>query len=187
MTVQTLRRDPVAAPTIRYAGEDLEDRAAVDSLIDAAFGPGRFAKTAERLREGNAPRGDLSICARADGELTGAVRLWPVRIGGTAAVFLGPIAVEAGWRRHGIGAELVVRACAAAAAAGETIVMLVGDLPFFGSLGFERAPAVVRLPGPVDVGRVLWRGLLDGALDGVDGLVTVPSRARMLPIAGEGA
>ena len=30
-----------------------EDFDAVEALIDAAFGPGRYAKSAERLREGN--------------------------------------------------------------------------------------------------------------------------------------
>lgn len=181
MTVQSLRRDPVAAPTVYYATECAGDGATVEALIDAAFGPGRLAKAAERLREGNAPRRDLSVCAWAGAELIGAVRMWPVRIGETRAVFLGPIAVEAGWRKHGVGGELVGRACRAAVATGEAVVLLVGDTPFFGPLGFERAPETVRLPGPVDGRRVLWRGLVDGALDRAGGLVNVRS-ASALPI-----
>lgn len=183
MTVQTLSRDPVVARAIEYTAETIEIRAQVEALTDGAFGPGRFAKTAERLREVNAPRLDLSMCAWADGAMIGTVRMWPVRIGATPAIFLGPIAVDAGWRKHGVGAALVARACAAALKAGERIVILVGDRPFFGPLGFEPTPATVRLPGPVDVGRVLWRALDQAALHGVSGLVTV----QTLPVGGERA
>lgn len=160
--------------TVRFKPERARDRVAIDALIDAAFGPGRFAKTAERLREGNTPRHDLGVTAWTAEELVGAVRMWPVRIGQTDAIFLGPIAVEAGWRKHGVGAQLVERACEAATAAGEAIVLLVGDTPFFGPLGFAQAPQAVRLPGPVDPARVLWRALSEGALDDVGGEVNTP-------------
>ena len=187
MTIQTLRGDPLGRPGVRHAAARPEDQAAVTALVDAAFGPGRFAKTAERLREGNAPRDDLSLCAWAGGELIGVVRLWPVLIGRAPAVFLGPIAVDSDWRSLGLGAELVTRACHAAQVAGDAIVILVGDLPFFGPLGFERAPETVRLPGPVAAGRVLWRGLVAGALDGVEGRVTAAPDGAPLPISGERA
>ena len=48
-----------------------EDAREVTALIDRSFGPGRFAKTAERLREGASPLMDLSFTARAGGELVG--------------------------------------------------------------------------------------------------------------------
>ena len=51
-------------------------------------------------------------------------------------------------------------------------MLLVGDTPFFGPLGFATAPVVVCLPGPVDPARVLWRELTFGALTGVEGIVT---------------
>lgn len=165
---------PAAAPSTQpfdIAAERPGDSARVGRLIDAAFGPGRYAKTAERIREHARPRLNLSQCAWADGALVGAVRLCPIRIGRIPALFLGPIAVESAWRGGGIGAALATRACEAADAAGERIVLLVGDTPFFGPLGFERAPDSVRLPGPVDRDRLLWRSLTPGALDGVAGLV----------------
>jgi len=172
----------LADPAFRLALERGEDRAACDALVDAAFGPGRYAKTAERLREGNQARADLCFCAWGEGALVGSVRLWPVRIGGRAGLFLGPIAVERAWRKHGIGAALVEAACAAAAEAGDGLVLLVGDPPFFGPLGFEAVPAGrATLPGPVDPGRVLWRALRAGALDGVAGEVapSLPPRAGL--------
>src|SRR6185312_8257341 len=165
------------APPAKPAGlepvlkaERPEDLHLVDGLIDRAFGPGRYVKTAERLREGNAPRRDLSLVAWAGGEAVGCVRLWPVHIGDAPAVLLGPFAVDDAWRSQGLGGQLIEAACAAAEEAGVAVVLLVGDMPYFGKLGFEIVPARrAVMPGPVDGRRVLWRALQPGALEGVAG------------------
>jgi predicted N-acetyltransferase YhbS len=128
------------------------DTEAVESLVLAAFGPGRFAKTAERLRE--RARIAAGFVAREHGEIIGSVRLWDITVGGEPALFLGPIAVSASSRRAGLGADLV-QACVVHA--GTTGILLVGDFPYFGRFGFRPAPDV-HLVGPVDPGRVLWRG-----------------------------
>jgi predicted N-acetyltransferase YhbS len=148
------------------------DSATVDGLIEQAFGPGRFAKAAERLREGNRPVSELSLVAWAGTEAVGCVRMWRIHIGSTAALLLGPFAVADAWRSRGLGSELVRRACDAAQAAGHGIVLLVGDDPFFTKLGFETVSRDrVTLPGPVNARRVLWRALKSGATDGVEGVV----------------
>jgi predicted N-acetyltransferase YhbS len=153
------------------APERPEDAAAVSALIDAAFGPGRFAKAAERLRENNRLLADLSFTAHAGGALVGAVRLWPIRVGDRPVVFLGPIAVDPAWRSRGLGAALVRKACEATKAAGHDAILLVGDPPFFGPLGFSMVPpGQIVMPGPVDPRRLLVRELApDGAarLEGV--------------------
>ena len=97
-----------------------------------AFGPGRYAKAAERLREGGAPDYHLSFLAREADRLVGCVQLWPVTIGGAPAILLGPIAVEPAYRHHGLGGALIERACAAAAEAGA---------PSPGGAGRRRVPA----------------------------------------------
>lgn len=171
--------NPSAAPPAKPADigavlkpERPEDHALVDALIDRAFGPGRFVKTAERLREGNQPRRDLSLVAWAAGEAVGCVRMWPIHIGERPAVLLGPFAVDDAWRSRGLGGQLIEAACAAADHAGVGVVLLVGDAPYFQKFGFEPAPAGhAVLPGPVDGRRVLWRALQPGALDGVQGAV----------------
>ncbi len=147
------------------------DSPAVAALIDRVFGPGRYTKTAERLREGNRPLLDISFVAHAGGVVVGSVRMWPIRIGETPAVLLGPFAVDAAWRSNGLGAALIRRACEAAAAAGHSIVLLVGDQPYYGPLGFGRAPSAVALPGPVDPARVLVNALASGAAAGLAGPV----------------
>ncbi len=169
-TVNSPSKPANTAPVLQR--ERPEDAAAVDGLIDHAFGPGRHVKAAERLREHNSPFRDLSFVAWIGGEAVGCVRLWPIHIGDTPAVLLGPFAVEDAWRSRGLGSDLIRKACDAAQAAGHAIVLLVGDDPFFTKLGFETvSPGRVTLPGPVNPRRLLWRALKPGVLEGVEGLV----------------
>ena len=48
-----------------------QDADAIEALYDRTFGPGHFAKTAERLREGNASLPDITRVAVEDGRLIG--------------------------------------------------------------------------------------------------------------------
>lgn len=143
---------PARPAPLRIEIEVPGDAAAVEALVLAAFGPGRFAKTAERLRE--RARIAAGFVARENGQIIGSVRLWAITIDGQPALFLGPIAVSAASRRAGLGADLV-QACVDHA--GDAGILLVGDLPWFGRFGFRPAPDA-RLNGPVDQRRVLWRG-----------------------------
>ena len=161
--------DPFAPAHARLSPERAKDASEVERLIEGAFGPGRYAKSVERLREQTRPCANLSRTAWLKDELVGAVRLWPIRIGEARAVLLGPIAVKQGFRGLGLGAQLVEDACAAASLAGERLVLLVGDMPFFGPLGFAIAPVSVTLPGPVDRRRLLLRELAPGAAEGLSG------------------
>ena len=159
---------------LRFETETPQRMRDIDALISKAFGPGRYVKTAERLREGNTPSKDFCICAIDGDQVAGAVRLWPILIGASPAQFLGPIAVDPDYRSHGLGAALIERACRAATSAGHRLVLLVGDRAFFEPLGFEVVPAEqLVMPGPVDPRRVLWRALQPGATDGVSGPVRV--------------
>lgn len=143
---------PATPAPLRIETESPGDAAAVEALVLAAFGPGRFAKTAERLREKACVV--AGFVAREDGRVVGSVRLWSITVGGVPALFLGPIAVAADCRKAGLGADLVQACVDHAGAVG---ILLVGDLAYFGRFAFRPAPEV-RLPGPVDRGRVLWRG-----------------------------
>ena len=148
---------PARPAPMRIETEAAADAGAVEALVLAAFGPGRFAKTAERLRE--RARVAAGFVAREGGSVVGSVRLWSITVGGEPALFLGPIAVSGASRRAGLGADLV-QACIDHA--GSHGILLVGDLPYFGRVGFRPAPDAC-LPGPVDHGRVLWRGEGEGA------------------------
>ncbi|WP_282009068.1 GNAT family N-acetyltransferase [Brevundimonas aveniformis] len=136
--------------------ESAFDAGAVARVVEAAFGPGRYAKTAERLREGSNP--EAGFVMRGEAGVIGSVRLWPIRVGALRATFLGPIAVDRTWREAGLGAALVEACIAWAREQGLPGILLVGDSPFFGRFGFERTDAVV-LPGPVNPSRLLWLAL----------------------------
>lgn len=148
--------DPqIAGPITR---ETAADAVAVDALVIAAFGPGRFAKTAERLRE-RAPLA-AGFCLYEGGRLIGSVRLWSIMTGEARSVFLGPIAVDKSSRSTGLGGELVRACIEEAQALGVDGVLLVGDPPYFSRFGFVPAPDAV-LPGPVDRRRVMWLPLTE--------------------------
>ena len=153
--------------------EQPEHSAAIEALLDIAFGGTRAAKTVYRLREGVAPLGDLGFVAIQDGVLQGTIRYWPVTIAGTLpALLLGPVAVSEERRSEGLGAVLIEHTLARAAELGHRIVLLVGDAPYYGRFGFRRALTLgLELPGPVDLERFLGLDLAPGALDGVKGRV----------------
>lgn len=170
MSPQPASTQPGAPPpALILQFERPEDGPLVDALIERAFGPGRYAKASERVREFATFAPEMSVCAWSqdggnEGRLLGCARMWHVRVGGKPVMFLGPFAVELGERNAGFGARLIARACEAAAAAGETHVVLVGDEPYFSRVGFATAPGrSVILPGPVDQRRVLVRALTPDA------------------------
>lgn len=158
--------------SLNLRAEQPPDAAAIERLHARAFGPGRFARTAFRLREGAEPRADLSFTALVGTLLVGSVRLTSVRAGATKALLLGPLTVDPSFEGRGIGAALLARAIAAARADGQRLVVLVGDEAYYGRLGFRRLPpGHLVLPGPVDPARVLALELEPGALEAARGTV----------------
>lgn len=152
------------APLYLIRPELPEDDAAIEDLHEIGFGPGRFAKTAFRLREGVPADPDLSLVALVGGRVAGSVRLTPIRIGADPALLLGPLAVHPDFGNRGIGRALVRTSLEAAARLGHRMVLLVGDEPYYGPLGFRHVPPErVQLPGPVDTRRVLIAELTPGA------------------------
>ena len=152
--------------------ETSDDEEPILRLTERVFGPGRFAKSAYRLREGTGPDLRLSFVARVGPLLVGANAMTPVFIGEAPALLLGPLIVEPVFRSRGIGEALVHASLEAARAIGARLSVLVGDEPYYARMGFARAPAGrVILPGPVDPARVLVCELVAGAFEGVSGKV----------------
>jgi predicted N-acetyltransferase YhbS len=163
-----------------------EDAPLVDALNEAAFGPGRFAKSAYRLREGVADVDSLAFVAIEKRKFLGSVRFWPVMIGGHAALMLGPLAVQSAQRGRGIGIALMERGLEEARKQGHEVVILVGDEPYYARVGFSKLPpGRVRFPGPVDAARILGISLKAGAALTLSGEVR---RARLdEPVCADGA
>ena len=152
--------------------ETSEDAHAIERLHERTFGPGRFVLSAYRLREQIGHLLDLSFTARIGTLMVGSVRLLPILIGETKALLLGPLTIEPPFRGRGVGRALLERAVADAKAKGHRLVLLVGDEPYYSRVGFRRVPkGRAIMPGPVDYNRLLVAELVDGAFEGVSGVV----------------
>jgi predicted N-acetyltransferase YhbS len=161
------------------------DRAAIERLLDQAFGVDRHEKTAQRLRDGRLPANGLAFVAHSAGELVGTISLWDVTAGEAArpALLLGPVAVTGHLRGQGIGRKLVRHGLNQAAALGHAAVILVGDAPYYGGFGFTRALTEgLVLPGPVETERFLGLELKPGALSLTRGPVTASGRVAVHPM-----
>ncbi len=156
---------------VRPAGP--EDSADIRALHARAFGPGRFARTAYRVREGTPEFSPFCRVCRIDGRLAAAVRFTPILIGGEGgALLLGPLAVEPDFANQGHGRGLVATALVAARTAGIALVVLVGDEPYYAKLRFCPIPlGHIVLPGPVNADRLLAAELTPGALAHYSGLI----------------
>jgi predicted N-acetyltransferase YhbS len=148
------------------------DAARIEALNADSFGPGRFAKSAYRLREGVSPIATLSFVAVEGDVLRGSVRFWPVRVGGHEELLLGPLAVQSDQRGRGIGIALMQAGIAAAQQGPWRGILLIGDEPYYTRVGFSRLPpGRVRFPGPVDQNRILGLSLKAGELLNLSGEV----------------
>ena len=159
---------PVAIKPVTPA--DLAD---IEALHERAFGPGRFTKTAHRIREGLPAFSRVCLIARLGPEVAAAVRFAPITIGGRrGAMLLGPLAVEPRLAGQGIGKRLVREGIERAGAGGYRLVVLVGDLAYYERAGFAPVPkGQIQLPGPVDYSRLLAVELEPGALAEFCGMV----------------
>ncbi|MBM3533184.1 MAG: N-acetyltransferase [Alphaproteobacteria bacterium] len=154
-----------------------EDGAAIEILLDHAFGANRQERTVYKLRLG-APLAALSLVARKRGSIVGSLRFWPVEIErGADAVLLGPLAVEPALRGQGIGKALVAKGLTQAARSGYGLCLVSGDPDYYRPFGFVPAdPLGLALPGPVTPGHFQVKELVPGWL--------ALARGRVRPATG---
>ncbi|MGI9386500.1 MAG: GNAT family N-acetyltransferase, partial [Methyloligellaceae bacterium] len=141
--------------TIRL--EKPEDKREIEKLHAAVFGPGRFARTAYRIREGALAPTGLARVIFTGRELVGSVQLTPIEIGSqVGATLLGPLAIAAEHTGMGHGRTLIAASLDAARKDGYALVILVGDRAYYETSGFEPVPpGQIQMPGPVDPARLL--------------------------------
>ncbi|BBU60863.1 GCN5 family N-acetyltransferase [Methylosinus sp. C49] len=166
-------------PVCVISEEAPEDIAAREALLDAAFGPARFLKTCERLREGRMPARGLALVCKDEDRLVATMRMWAIFAGpGRPALLLGPLAVARDCRSLGIGAAMIEAGLARAAARNHRAVLLVGDAPYYARFGFDaRYTEGLAMPGPVERERFLGLELTKGALVGASGRVSAAGLA----------
>ncbi|MBI4922032.1 MAG: N-acetyltransferase [Devosia nanyangense] len=142
-------------PSIRFATPD--DDKFVEDLQELAFGPGRFARTAYRVRERFPIDPSLSLIAEVDGTPCGSVWMTPISVGGIDGYMLGPLATHPNFRKRGAGKMLAREVTRIALERGKgSFVLLVGDQDYYGPLGWQPTTlGAIEFPGPVDPNRVL--------------------------------
>jgi hypothetical protein len=170
---------------ISIRGERRSDVAAREKLLDAAMGPGRLAKSSERLREGRMPARGLALSALDGRRLIGTVRLWSVTAGtAKGCLLLGPLAVASDARSLGVGADLMRRALREAKRRGYRAVLLVGDPAYYQRFGFSAEnTGNLRMPGPFERERLLACEFVPGTLRGARGMIAA-DRPRASRLAG---
>ncbi len=159
---------------------ELEHANAIEFVLDEAFGLDRHTKASYRLREGSMAADGLSFVATSGDTLVGTVQFWPIVIGGdVSALLLGPLAVLPARQGEGIGLDLIATGMVEAKSRDHSLVVLVGDEPYYAKAGFRRfAGDAVSMPGPYDPARLLHAELKEGAADGASGLILPPHRLR---------
>ncbi len=143
--------------------------AAIETLLDEAFGADRHTRTAYKIRAGTTWLSRLSFAAVDDaGALRGTLQSWPVAVYGANGTehpitLVGPVAVAPIDQGVGIGKQLMDALMAAAG--GENLVM-IGDPDYYGRFyGFSAAmTGDWSVPGPVERHRLLAQGLSLGSL-----------------------
>jgi predicted N-acetyltransferase YhbS len=152
-----------------------------EALLDLAYGPARFTKTSQRLREGRRP--ELALVAAENRRVVGTVQLWEVSAGpDRPALLLGPLAVAPDRRKRGIGSTLMHHALREAARRRHGAVLLVGDAAYYSRFGFSSEKTnALWLPGPYDRHRLLGCELKPGALDGARGLISARGPLEQQP------
>lgn len=155
---------------ITIAPEGRQHAASIESLLDTAFGADRRKKQSYRFRHGVPRVRDLCLVALdGSGKLVGTIRYWPLTIGESPALLLGPIAIAAEHQGTGLGSRLMRESLARAAALGHERVMLVGDIGYYSRFGFGPATELgIAMPGE-QPHRLLALGLTGSAFKGVSG------------------
>ena len=159
--------------SLAYANEHVSEFDAVEALAAQAFGPGRFTRTAFRLRENVAHEPHLSFTAKQGHTILGSVRLTKILVGEVQSLLLGPLVVKPEYKNCGLGKELMRISVKAARESNEHSIILVGDFPYYQQFGFMQIPkGQIDLPGPVDPARLLVCPLRDGAEAELHGAAT---------------
>ncbi len=151
------------------AAEGFAEIQEADQLVARVFGPGRYAKSAYRLREQSCEGAGVCFIALKKDEpnkMIGCVRLTPVMLHTAYSreekfYLLGPIAVDADFQGRGAGSVLMKAAIDFVDDPSVAIreIILVGDEAYYTRFGFKRAASERKIifPGPADANRILIR------------------------------
>jgi predicted N-acetyltransferase YhbS len=142
--------------------------AAIARVLDRAFGPGRHAKTSERVREHGAQLDrEISRVASAGEDVIGCCQMWRVALDAAPIYFLGPLAVDPDWQGQKLARPLIDAALNAARTTEAIGVLVIGRPALFAPHGFAPiAKGALVMPGPIPWERLHGLRFDGGALSG---------------------
>lgn len=159
--------------------ETAADRAAIRRVHTEAFGGEAEADLVDALRGGPAFIPELSLVAENESGPVGHILFTRVGIfecaSANEALALAPMAVLPEFQNRGIGSALVRHGVEEARRLGHAAVVVLGHPKYYPRFGFVPANRYgIRSPfsAPPDAFQAL--GLVAGALDGMQGLVSYP-------------
>ena len=151
---------------VRARPEEPQDAPAVRRVHMAAFPSPAEADLVDTLRKDPVWLPGLSwVAVDHRGLVIGHALLTRLAVGGDDALALAPVAVAPEWQRRGIGTLVARAALAAADAAGERLVVVLGDPRYYHRFGFTPASAC-GVSGPHDVPDAFFQALPLAAYDG---------------------
>ncbi|HLY56902.1 MAG TPA: N-acetyltransferase [Stellaceae bacterium] len=117
------------------------DAAAIEYLLDEAFGADRHRKISYTFRRGVERIEGLCLAARDGDALVGTIRGWPIAVGTHEgpALLVGPVAVARARQGTGLGGQLIGEVLHRGRAIGLSLAVLVGDMSYYGRFGFTPA------------------------------------------------
>lgn len=143
--------DNLALPSgVTLRPETDTDKAAVDALIAAAFGPSRHKRSVRHLRQ-STPVASLCFVIEQQDKLIGSIRYWPVLVAGRAQLLLGPLAVHPDHKGQGLGKKLVAHSLEQAVQHEYDFILISGEPDYYPRFGFEAA----------DTKAFMWPGFIE--------------------------
>ena len=145
--------------------QTVADDAAIETLMDGAFGAARYSRSVWLLRSGP-PIADLCFVLRESGTMLASLRFWEVQLEQQAVLLLGPLAVQPDLRGQGYGQQIVIEGLARAEAMGKwPLVLVSGEPEYYPKFGFvPAAPYQLDWPGFIELERLQFLELQQGAL-----------------------
>lgn len=164
--------------------ENKKDYNSVFQLIEEAFKREEFSDHSEhflveRLRKSDAFLPELSLVAEIENEIVGHILLTKIKIKDGLNEFhslaLAPVSVSPEYQRQGIGGKLIMEAHEKAKELGFDSIVLVGHEKYYPKFGYEQADKYgIQLPFEVPKENSMVVELVEGALNGINGIVEYP-------------
>ena len=129
----------------------------IEKLLDEAFGPGRYARTAYRYREKHNLISEYSYIYQDNKQLLASISFSQIFINNiNKGLLLGPLAVKPGHDGKGYGVALVETTIKLIKKSKKyNFIVLVGDIDYYRRFNFKQILQPLNLVWPVNPNRVL--------------------------------